>query len=74
MPESSRIVYVRNGMWTSLLDRPPAEAVAAILALDRGELAARRRRLEVVRKRFVYDWSGQSQATLTVPERTETGR
>ena len=41
----------------TLLGQPEALAVA-IAALDRNELEAKRRTLETVRERFVYDWSG----------------
>ena len=38
----------------------PERLAGAIAALDRAELAAKRRLLERVRHRFVYDWTGES--------------
>ena len=41
------------------LQDPPALA-RAIVDLDRSKLEAKRRTLEKVRERFIYDWSGES--------------
>ena len=44
----------------ALLSRPAEEIARAIASLDRAALELKRRRLEEVRQRFVYDWSGKS--------------
>ena len=40
--------------------REPIALAAVIASLDRAELARKRLRLEAVRRRFMYDWSGES--------------